>query len=471
MNAVSLFSNCGAGDVGYSRAGFRFKVMAELDPRRLEIALLNHPDAQGIPGDLRETWPEVVRQFKVVDANPPILLAACPPCQGMSSARGDRGRESDADSGSRDSRNLLVMPIAAVADALKPTVIVVENVPAFLTRQVRDPRTGLASSAAAILIDALLSEYECYPFVDDLYRYTIPQTRRRTLLTFVRRGQSAIGWLAAQGRMPYPVPRAEAGLHASDLGNALMRMGLSSLDSAAAETASIGSEPLHRVPVLPKRLHDMVHNISPGSAGSAWSNNVCSSCDAVGQEEDIVCPSCLRPLPKPIVVGDKGPRLIHGFRNSSYRRMDPNRPAATITTASGRVGSDLTLHPYEDRVLSPLECALLQTIPLSFEWGDALDAQGHTRVRAMIGEAVPPRFTYLHGRAIVDALSCGRPHRIAGIDSATHRRALVKLTGQGPLSRNELWLEGPRRQGLRHRSARRGTKSSAEASHTSTVRS
>lgn len=32
LRAVSLFSNCGAGDVGYRDAGFRFDVMAELDP-------------------------------------------------------------------------------------------------------------------------------------------------------------------------------------------------------------------------------------------------------------------------------------------------------------------------------------------------------------------------------------------------------------------------------------------------------
>ena len=35
-HAVSLFSNCGAGDVGYRQSGFQFDMMAELDPRRLE---------------------------------------------------------------------------------------------------------------------------------------------------------------------------------------------------------------------------------------------------------------------------------------------------------------------------------------------------------------------------------------------------------------------------------------------------
>ena len=30
MNAVSLFSNCGAGDIGFAAAGFEFQVISEL---------------------------------------------------------------------------------------------------------------------------------------------------------------------------------------------------------------------------------------------------------------------------------------------------------------------------------------------------------------------------------------------------------------------------------------------------------
>src|ERR1700684_778569 len=101
LHAVSLFSNCGAGDLGYAAAGFQFDVMAELDPRRLSVALLNHPDAEGVPGDLRETLPEVVQAYRrKVGAADPALLAACPPCQGMSSARSTRGHAEDADAGS-----------------------------------------------------------------------------------------------------------------------------------------------------------------------------------------------------------------------------------------------------------------------------------------------------------------------------------------------------------------------------------
>ena len=103
FHSISLFSNCGAGDTGYAKAGFRFDVMAELDPRRLEVCLRNHPAAVGVPGDLRKTWPVVVDEYLDVAKGALLtLLAACPPCQGMSSARSHRGKEVDPDAGMKD---------------------------------------------------------------------------------------------------------------------------------------------------------------------------------------------------------------------------------------------------------------------------------------------------------------------------------------------------------------------------------
>ena len=48
---------------------------------------------------------------------------------------------------------------------LRPRVIVVENVQAFLTRQVRHPKTNLPTSAARWLIDDLAEDYAVFPFL------------------------------------------------------------------------------------------------------------------------------------------------------------------------------------------------------------------------------------------------------------------------------------------------------------------
>ena len=149
----------------------------------------------------------------------------------------------------------------------------------------------------------------------------------------------------------------------------------------------------------------MVAAIPVASGRSAWDNDVCHHCGPVKVLPDTVtCPLCEAPLLRPIVKKDDGSyRFVKGFK-SSYRRMHSDRPAATVTTASGHIGSDYTIHPTQNRLLSPLECALLQTFPMDFKWGDALKKLGHTNVREMIGEAVPPAFTKLHGEVLYGIL-------------------------------------------------------------------
>ena len=408
--AVSLFSNCGAGDYGYRKAGFNFAVMAELVAKRLRVAALNHPSAATVVGDLRQTWPQVVESYKnTVGDCEPWLLCACPPCQGMSSANNRRGRGDDIEAGGRDSRNLLVLPIVEVASRLKPRAIVVENVPAFLTRKVPHPDSGEGVSAASLLVERLAAEYLVFPFLSDLADYGVPQRRRRAFLTFVRRTEAGLDELLGQRRAPYPRPTHdpwEGGEQPVSIENCLKGLGLPPLDASSIDRAR-GDNWLHTVPVWSPHHYAMVEAIPAGSGGSAWENDRCQSCGEVEVgESDACCPKCGTALLRPVVRDeDGGIRLVRGFRASSYRRMDPNRPAPAVTTANGTIGSATTIHPVENRVLSVLECCALQTIPKEFRWteGQCQDGAPHV-VRRMVGEAVPPRFTQMHGHAVLGVL-------------------------------------------------------------------
>ena len=107
---------------------------------------------------------------------------------------------------------------------------------------------------------------------------------------------------------------------------------------------------------------------------------------------------------RPYVERDGLPSLIKGFK-SSYRRMSPGRPAYTITTNSSHIGSDFKIHPWENRVLSVLECADLQTVPRFYDWTRATKERTVYLIRNLIGEAFPPYFTYLHGQVLDELLS------------------------------------------------------------------
>lgn len=403
LRALSLFSNCGAGDVGYRQAGFDFRVMAELNPSRMRVALANHPGSVGVEGDLRETWMDVVQQWRTSDGDRrPDLLAACPPCQGMSSARGGLGRHDDLEAGMKDPRNLLVTVIESVARELKPRAIVVENVPAFLTRVVPHPETGGPISAALLLIEALSDDYDVFAMVADLADWGVPQTRKRAFITLIRRDESGMQSRAEWAPFPEPTHAPDRGKKQVTITEALDLLGAKSLDAANKTSATDPDNEMHFVPVWDDRRYRMVASIPKASGASAWVNAQCSSCSSLTLDpEAAICGECGAPLLRPVVQNEDGTwRLIKGFRTSSYTRMKADAPASTITTASGRVGSDKTIHPSENRLLSPYECAHIQTLPSDFEWGDALRQLGHTSVREMIGEAVPPRFTRMHGTAI-----------------------------------------------------------------------
>jgi DNA (cytosine-5)-methyltransferase 1 len=299
---------------------------------------------------------------------------------------------------------LLVTVIAKVALSLDPSLIVVENVPAFLTRRVKHPKDGRPISAANYLITALSKRYLMFPLVADLGAFGIPQSRTRSFLTFVRRDLPGCRDLIKFARAPFPRMKREG--DRITLREALLSFGLPSLDASSPERAAApGFDGLHTVPIWSETTYAMVRAIPPHSGKSAWENDECRHCGTVDvSRSDARCPRCGEALLRPVVrEKDGGLRLVKGF-STSYRRMPSNRPATTITTASGHIGSDYTIHPFENRLLSPLECALLQTFPRGFMWGEALRTVGHTNVREMIGEAVPPAFTRLHGEVLLGIL-------------------------------------------------------------------
>jgi DNA (cytosine-5)-methyltransferase 1 len=321
----------------------------------------------------------------------------------MSSARGRRGSATDADAGAQDDRNLLVLPIASVALALKPRVVVVENVPAFLTKRVRHPVTRAPISAARLLISLLGKEYFVFPFLADLSEFGVPQTRKRSFLTFVRFDEPCLIELLSEGLVPYP-PATHGWSSARPvvtLRKALRALALPKLDAKTLHASRDPERSLHCVPVWSPKRYAMVSSIPRHTGLSAWQTTQCNACgDVTTRKNAVHCSECHTPLPKPIMRANGRDRLIRGFHNSTYRRMRSDAPARTITTASGRIGGNHTIHPFENRVLSPLECAHLQTFPEGFLWGNTIREHGMTSVRAMIGEAVPPLFTKLHGTVL-----------------------------------------------------------------------
>ena len=406
LSALSVFSGAGIGDYGYRLAGFRFHSMADLDPRRLIIAKSNHPRAVLISGDLRKTWSLVVKLYrKTGRGSPPALLTGMPPCEAMSWAHSWTGTGS-RNKFSHDPRNLLPFLLTRIANELKPRVVVFENVVGVFRTRVRDSELGKTDTVAQLVVDRLQA-YECWPAVIQFADYGVPQRRQRALLTFLRRSDPAARVLLESGESPYPNETHDRfgrdGLTpwviAKDfLGPPRFRR----LDSRSAASARDPKDPLHSIPVYDGQRYDLVRSIPPHSGRSAYETDTCPACGVGSQPRDEArCWSCLSPLwTRPIVVGPRGgARLIVGSE-TAYSRMPSHLPVATVTTASGHLGSDAKIHPWENRLLSVRECAASQTIPRTFEWPSPTPRVNTRLLREVVGDAIPPWFTFLHGRVL-----------------------------------------------------------------------
>jgi len=417
LPALSLFSGGGLSDFGYSYAGFDFVVHAEKDPSRAELCQANYPSSKVIVGDLRKKWKDVVREYERASGDRPALLSVTPPCQGMSSSNPGRGKVCEPDKKGQNERNLLLLAAVPVVETLRPKCVVVENVPQILIRMAQLSSADGPKKLVDVFFERLRG-YEMFCGVVQMADYGIPQVRRRSVMVLLDKDLSVVGKLKSSGLLPWPKPtHAETPNDGQQpwltLKEWFGRRGYARLDARGANTSHDSRDPLHFVPHYDEVRYSWVSGIPANSGKSAYENDECPHCGRrsvpLGEAR---CPACGEVMTnRPHVKERNGTvRLVRGFR-SSYRRMRPNRPAPTVTTASSHLGSDYKIHPWENRVLSIRECVDLQTVPPPYRWDWATKREHYYLIREVVGEAIPPWFTYLHGKVLKQLLKNEVPRR------------------------------------------------------------
>lgn len=398
LTAISLYAGAGLSDFGYMAAGFNLVVQVEANAYRAAIGADNFPNSTWLIGDVRKLRREIVSAYRRNTTRGLDLLIATPPCQGMSSSNPSRGKRNTKDALRNQSKNSLILDIVPIAKALRPRVIVAENVRQLLTFAVRRGRTA---TPVIEILKSKLREYTVFAGTLDVADYGVPQNRKRCLIIAVRNTEPWVEACLTAKHLPWPKCTHGDGRRPwVTVGTWLRSMKYEPLDAISGELAR-GDHPLHFVPSYDPDRYLQVSSIPKNSGRSAYQNDRCPDCDyspvPVGRMRCNACAGLMRN--RPYVLQDRKPRLVAGF-HSSYRRMHSRKPAPTVTTNSSHVGSDYKIHPFENRVLSILECADIQTIPRLYKWERAIrDGRTYT-IRNVVGEAFPPFFTYLHGRLL-----------------------------------------------------------------------
>lgn len=353
---VDLFCGAGGMSYGFHKLGAltgRYRWAGAVDIDKHSIATYKHNyGCSPINLDLGDASIEDVRSALNLNPEHKLILIGCAPCQGFSSHR-------KKDHRGVDSRNTLVGRFAEIAAALKPSIIIMENVPDLLAKKHWHHylafKTVVEDAGYNIAVDIL-----------NMADYGVPQSRFRTVL------------IASRDFIPTLPERTFEPENYRTVRDAIGDL---------PPLRSGGKDP-----------HDPMHITSRH------------------RKETI---EILRSVPKdggnrPHGVGPKCLDKVEGFYDV-YGRLAWDKTSVTITARCRTPSCGRFTHPEQDRGLSVREAALLQGFPKDFFFEGPFDDK-----YKQIGNAVSPIFsTRLAGHILT--LLAGQNHasETNAIDSPT----------------------------------------------------
>jgi len=165
---VELFCGCGGTSLGFEMAGFEIAVGCDIHYPSINTFKSNHQNVSTILGDIRKVTPKMISQL-LGDRQIDVLIGGIP-CQGFS--LNNRKRHEN------DERNLLYKEFLRFVKALKPKVVLVENVSGmkstgdFVEKIEKDLNTAGKMKVKSELL-----------FAPD---YGVPQSRTRLVFVGIR---------------------------------------------------------------------------------------------------------------------------------------------------------------------------------------------------------------------------------------------------------------------------------------------
>jgi len=403
----SLFSGGGLGDVGIEWGGGVPVIAAsELVPSRAALLRANFTNTKVFEGDIcREKDHYISYCKKKLAGKKPWLLTLSPPCQGMSS-NGAGKLSASVKAGNRsseDPRNRLILPGIDIVAKLQPDWFVLENVRRMENTIIRNEQNKPENILGCLSRRLHPLGYTIRANILDFRAYGVPHHRERLITIGCRipgvvSSVSPIEQIYSTCLSPlHPIPTHGP---MCNLPYVSLRDAIGHLPALDARTKLTDSEdPYHSIPPWNEKQYFWMQHTPEGQ--TAFDNLQCPDCQKTASNPIAVRCNCGSSLPRPQKVVKGRSRLVRGFR-SSYRRMNWNKPASTLTMNSGVISSDVKGHPVQNRVLSLREILILSTLdhPL---WKDRFTFRGipfgrmkknelfsKKLIREVVGESIPP---------------------------------------------------------------------------------
>jgi DNA (cytosine-5)-methyltransferase 1 len=353
VSAVDMF--CGAGGLTYGLEKAGISVTRGLDiDHHSKYPYEENTDSEFRSVDIKPLAndPEPIARMFPWDADLTVL-GACAPCQPYSTLSHSRGSET-----TDHEKWGLLDDVRKIVEYVEPDVVVTENV-----LQVRNDDTYKAFEESLEEMGYAINDNK------NVYgpEYGIPQKRKRWVLIASQKGQIELPDPLYTDESEYPTVRETIG----------------HLPPIQAGEIDPDHE-LHRARKLSDKNLERIRNMEPGGDWRLWEE----------QGLDHLLAACH--------TKESGRTY-----KAPYSRMKPDEPAPTITTQFYNYGSGRFGHydTEQDRALSLLEGALLQTFPEHYEFYDEWEGVGVKNVGRLIGNAVPPLLSKHIGDAILNHVS------------------------------------------------------------------
>ena len=363
--ALSFFSGAMGLDIGMMNGGIKAVLACEFNKECRMTIQKNNPDIALI-GDINKySCDEILRLAKIPkDRNIDVMFGG-PPCQAFSTAGSRRGFD--------DERGNVFLRYIDIAEEIKPSYIVIENVRGLLSAEYDygSPNTKIKGGALLLILDRL--EKMGYSVSFELYNaanFGAPQNRERIVI-IAKRGNEKVEYLSPT--------------HSN-----IKEYGLLPWRTLSDALAILPKETKHNYIDFPEkrlRFYRMLNE------GQYWKD-----------------------LPPNLQKEAMGNNIhLGGGRTGFYRRLSFDKPSPTLVTDPTMPATDLC-HPTENRPLSVEEYACIQEFPLNWTIYGSIKEQYR-----QLGNAVPIKLGEAIARTILADMKGEKLKQIKGFKFSRYK--------------------------------------------------
>ncbi|HJQ32938.1 MAG TPA: DNA cytosine methyltransferase [Pyrinomonadaceae bacterium] len=370
LTFADVFSGCGGFSHGfYKTPGFSGLLAVDNWAIAGEVYTINHPRVPFQPADLfnRSELLEVAAKLR---GKCDILLGG-PPCQSFSTL----GKRKD-----NDKRSSLVEAFVQLCTEVKPKLIVMENVRGITSKK---HESGL--SFPELVKQGLNTDgpatYEVADVLINTLDYDLAQTRTRYFIFAVRKDIQNGSGILSNIISSITRQKKKSNKTLKDVIGDLPH--IESGEGAEEMSVKVGTRTKviynHRAMKHSDRLINRFKYVPPGGGLLNVPRRLLTN------------------HLKKVLDGEYG---NGGLIKNIYGRMEWDKPSGTVVAGIDKITCGRFVHPTAHRLLTPRECARIQSFPDSFRFHGSLVNQYY-----LVGNAVPPTISGVIAKAISEVLS------------------------------------------------------------------